>query len=46
MARFDSLQFHVLHGFKDFSCSFVYVDGKEKQIETASLTNECPIVGI
>ena len=46
MARFDSLRCYALHGFKGFSCLFVYVDGKEKQIETASLTNECPIVGI
>ena len=23
-----------------------YVDGKEKQIEAATLTNECPVVGI
>ena len=27
-------------------CLFVHLDGKEKQIETATLTNECPVIGI
>ena len=29
-----------------FVCLFVYADGKEKQIKAATLTNECPVVGI